>query len=63
MFEGCNQLSSITCLATILTASDSTFQWVKGVKADGTFTKASLADWSSLTGDNGIPANWTVNNI
>lgn len=61
MFKNCNQLSSITCLATDLTALASTDAWVEGVKADGTFTKATSSDWPRDI--NGIPANWTVNNI
>ena len=60
MFEGCSSLSSIKCLATDISATDCTLSWVQGVSENGTFTKASDADWSSKTGSNGIPSGWQV---
>jgi len=59
MFYGCTSLTSIKCLATDVSASDCTSNWVDGVAASGTFTKAaSMSSWS--TGNNGIPSGWTV---
>jgi hypothetical protein len=59
MFLACSNLNSITCLATDISASNCTKDWVLGVAANGTFTKAaSMTSWAS--GFNGIPNNWTV---
>lgn len=59
MFYGCTNLNSITCLATDIPTSNCTQNWVKGVAASGTFTKAaSMSSWTTGTG--GIPSNWTV---
>ena len=59
MFYGCTNLSSITCLATNISANGCTANWVKGVIASGTFTKAaSMSSWT--TGNDGIPSSWTV---
>lgn len=65
MFYGCTSLSAITCLATNITATDCTKEWVGNqydgymVATAGTFTKAaSMSGWS--TGYDGVPANWTV---
>ena len=61
MFNGCTNLNNIKCLATDITASYCTPNWVDGVAASGTFTKASsMTDWT--TGTNGIPSGWTVIN-
>lgn len=58
MFQGCTNLNSITCLATNISASYCTTNWVNGVAASGTFTKAaSMTSWT--TGVNGIPSGWT----
>ena len=62
MFYGCTNLNSITCLATDISASNCTREWVYKVAASGTFTKAaSMENWT--TGANGIPTNWTVENV
>ena len=59
MFYHCTRLNSITCLATNISASNCTTNWVTSVAANGTFTKASsMNDWT--TGVNGIPSGWTV---
>jgi hypothetical protein len=59
MFNGCSNLNSITCLATDISASNCTTNWVDGVAASGTFTKAaSMSSWA--TGVSSIPRNWTV---
>lgn len=59
MFYGCSSLENITCLATDISASQCTEDWVNGVAASGTFTKnANMSSWGS--GDSGIPSGWTV---
>ena len=59
MFGGCTRLNSIKCLATDISASDCTTDWVKGVASSGTFTKAAnMSSWTE--GTNGIPSGWTV---
>ena len=59
MFQGCTSLSAITCLATDISASNCTINWVNGVAASGTFTKdANMTSWT--TGDNGIPSGWSI---
>jgi len=58
MFQGCTNLTSVTCLATDISAKYATSGWLDGVSATGTFTKAKGVDWP--TGGNGIPSGWTV---
>jgi len=59
MFRGCSNLSSITMLATDISATDCLSDWVNSVAASGTFTKA--ASMTTLpTGTSGIPSGWTV---
>lgn len=59
MFLNCTNLSSITCLATDISATRCTADWVYNVARSGTFTKASsMSSWT--TGNDGIPSNWTV---
>ena len=61
MFSGCINLNYIKCLATNISASDCTYNWVSGVQtSSGTFVKSASTDWSSKTGNDGIPAGWTV---
>ena len=58
MFEGCSNLNYIKCLATDISASDCTANWVRGVQtSSGTFVTPSSTAWS--TGASGIPTNWT----
>ena len=60
MFSGCTSLTSITCLATNISAISCTFNWVYGVAASGTFTKAAnMSGWGSC-GKSKIPCGWTV---
>ena len=62
MFKDCTNLNSVTCLATDISASYCTSDWLNGVAATGTFTKAaSMNDWT--TGASGIPSGWTVVSI
>lgn len=59
MFKNCSSLNYIKCLATNISASNCTVNWVSGVASTGTFAKASsMSSWT--TGNNGIPTNWTV---
>lgn len=59
MFMGCTSLNAVTCLATDINATGCTKNWLDGVAATGTFTKASsMGSWT--TGANGIPSGWTV---
>ena len=61
MFLGCTNLNYINSLATDISASNCTTNWVKGVAAIGTFVKASsMSSWD--TGNNGIPSGWGVEN-
>ena len=59
MFYGCTSLNYIKCLATDISVSGCTSNWVNGVASTGTFVKApSINSWS--TGGDGIPRGWTV---
>ena len=60
MFFGCTSLNYVKCLATDISATDCTRNWLQGVSATGTFTKATGVDWSGKTGSSGIPSGWTV---
>ena len=61
MFYNCTKLNYIKCLATDISASNCTSNWVSGVSSTGTFVKpSSMASWS--TGSDGIPDNWTIEN-
>lgn len=61
MFDGCKKLNNVTYLATNISADHCTYDWLNGVAATGTFTKAeSMTEWT--TGSNSIPTGWTVNN-
>ena len=59
MFNGCTKLNNITMLATDISAYCCLENWVKGVAATGTFTKAK--DTSiPINSPSGIPEGWTV---
>lgn len=61
MFSSCYNLNYIKCLATDISATECTKEWVRSVAPSGTFVKASsMSGWT--TGTNGIPNNWTVQN-
>ena len=58
MFYECFNLQHIKCLATDITASNCTTNWLYGVAPSGTFTKnPSMNSWTS--GANGVPSGWT----
>jgi uncharacterized protein (TIGR02145 family) len=59
MFSACLHLNSVTCLATSGINQDySTYNWLDGVAATGTFTAVSTANWPTNSA-NGIPSGWT----
>lgn len=61
MFSGCSSLNYIKCLATDISASNCTTNWVRGVYPTGTFVKsASMNSWT--IGVNGIPVGWIIRN-
>ena len=60
MFSGCSNLNSVTCLATKITSTTCTKDWLTNVSETGTFVKAAGTSWSS--GASGIPEGWTVVN-
>lgn len=59
MFEGCSNLNRVTCLLTDVTASTTISNWLNGVAATGTFTKAAGITWKTSS-TSGIPSGWTV---
>jgi len=62
MFNGCTSLNYIKCLATSgINTNNSTTSWISNVASSGTFIKEPNATWP--IGDNGIPTNWTVENV
>ena len=59
MFSNCSQLSYIQCLATDISATNCTNQWLSGVASTGTFVKpSSMSSWA--TGASGIPSGWST---
>lgn len=61
MFDGCTNLNYIKCLATNISASECTDEWVRGVSSTGTFVCPDPSVWT--TGTDGIPSGWTVETI
>lgn len=58
MFNSCVNLNLITCLATNISGTRCTNNWVNNVSVTGTFIKhPSMEDWD--IGNNGIPEGWT----
>ena len=63
LLSNCPNINNITCLATNISATDCTTEWVYNVASSGTFTKASsMTGWTSDYTGNGIPYGWTVQN-
>lgn len=58
-FNGCNKLKYIEALFTTTPGDTYTKNWVSWVNSPGTFVKSANATWD-VTGDNGVPTNWTV---
>ena len=61
MFQNCSSLNYIKAMFTTTPGTSYTSNWVNGVAASGTFVKNSAAQWN-VTGVNGIPSGWTVQN-
>ena len=61
MFRSCSSLNSVTCLATDISATGATENWLDGVAAKGTFTKATSTYWGSR-GVSTIPSGWAIVN-
>lgn len=58
MFANCSKLVYVKCLATNMSATNCTSNWLGSVSSTGTFVKHPNATWP--TGEDGIPAGWTV---
>lgn len=62
MFNGCTSLEYIECYANSTGATNCTESWTNNVSSSGTFVKSTLmTSWT--TGINGIPTNWTVEEV
>jgi len=62
MFYNCSMLNSVTCLATDISATAATTNWLYGVSSTGTFTKAKGFEGWSSDNTSGIPSGWTRQN-
>ena len=61
MFYNCTNLNYVKCLATDISATNCTNNWLVGVSSTGTFVKdANMASWR--TGGSGIPNGWEIQN-
>ena len=61
MFYNCTNLNYIKCLATNISATNCTRNWVSGVSSSGMFIKSlSMNSWPR--GTSGIPSGWTIQN-
>jgi hypothetical protein len=58
MFQGCSNLNYIKCLATDMSATNCTKNWVDGVAKTGVFVKDINTSWT--VGISGIPFGWDV---
>ena len=61
MFIFCSNLNYIKAMFTTTPSATYTSNWVNGVASSGTFVKNSAATWN-VSGNNGIPSGWTVQN-
>jgi hypothetical protein len=62
MFYGCTSLNYVKCLATDIGEEWAVEEWLGNVSSTGTFVKTyGMTSWQ--TGDSGIPAGWTVNEL
>ena len=57
MFSDCTSLNYIKCLATDISASNCTNNWVAGVSATGDFYAPASIVWTQYV--SGMPAGWT----
>ena len=61
MFQDCTSLNYIKCLATDISASNCTNNWVAGVSATGDFYAPASIVWTQYV--SGMPAGWTRHDI
>ena len=62
MFQNNPSLNYIKCLATNISATECTGNWIRGVSETGTFVKnANMTGWTH--GENGIPSSWDVEEV
>ena len=62
MFRGCPKLNSVKCLATNISASDCTKDWLYNAPATGDFYTPVSTAWL-IDNDDGIPYGWTRHDI
>ena len=62
MFRGCPKLNSVRCLATDISASDCTKDWLYNAPATGDFYTPVSTAWL-IDNDDGIPTGWTRHDI
>lgn len=55
MFRGCTSLTSLTCVATDLSASDCLLNWMEDINTAGTLYAMPGTNWEGK-----IPSSWTV---
>ena len=60
MFNGCESLEYVKCLAYYSSGNNETFAWLGFVSDSGTFVKNANTTWP--TGISGIPDGWTIEN-
>ena len=61
MFNGCTKLKYVKCLATDISASSCTYNWLSNVSSTGTFVRpSSMTGWGRNA--SGIPTGWAVQN-
>ena len=58
MYKGCSNLNNVSCMATNVSATSVTENWLSGVAATGTFTTPSSTSWT-VDSESGIPSGWT----
>ena len=61
MFNGCNKLNYVKCLATDISAANCTASWLEGVATTGDFYTPAATNWT--TDESGIPTGWTRHDI
>jgi len=63
MFKNCTHLNKVTCLATDISATGCTTDWLDGVAGTGTFIKpSSMTSWL-IDNPSGIPYGWTPTDV
>ena len=62
MFRGCPKLNSVKCLATDISASDCTKDWLYNAPATGDFYTPVSTAWL-IDNDDGIPSGWTRHDV